>query len=222
MLAALERAGDAVVIVDRASQVSYFNAAAEQIWGLDRAEVLGRHVGLLGLDELRGEEGDGGPADHKSEVAIQRQDGNRIRVALSVSHVEIGGQSRSIAFVRDITKEVVRRERMAVLNLVADKTNRAVVVTDRDLGIVYTNAAFTAMFGYSVEEAQGRRAIELLAGLRNQPQDAGKVAALGGERKPAARKKSSPTTRTATRSGCRPASRRSAIATDEPNTCSPC
>jgi diguanylate cyclase (GGDEF)-like protein/PAS domain S-box-containing protein len=164
VLAALERAGDAVVIVDRASQVSFFNAAAEQIWGLDRAEVLGHHVGFLGLDELRGEEGDGGPADHKSEVAIERQDGNRIRVALSVSHVEIGGKSRSIAFVRDITKEVVRRERMAVLNLVADKTNRAVVVTDRDLGIVYTNAAFTAMFGYSVEEAQGRRAIELLAG----------------------------------------------------------
>jgi len=31
VLAALERAGDAVVIVDRASQVSFFNAAAEQI-----------------------------------------------------------------------------------------------------------------------------------------------------------------------------------------------
>jgi diguanylate cyclase (GGDEF)-like protein/PAS domain S-box-containing protein len=164
LLAALERANDAVVIVDRDHHISFFNLAAEQVWGLRRAEVLGHHVGLLGLDELQQEQGDGESADHKSEVAIERRDGSLIRVALSVAHVEICGQARSIAFVRDITREIVRRERMAVLNLVADKTNRAVVVTDRDLGIVYTNAAFTAMFGYSVEEAQGQRAIELLAG----------------------------------------------------------
>ena len=51
--AALERASDAVVIVDRDLQISFFNAAAEQIWGLRRTEVLGHHVGLLGLDELQ-------------------------------------------------------------------------------------------------------------------------------------------------------------------------
>lgn len=158
--AALECASDAVVIVDRDSRVSLFNAAAERIWGLDRAVVVGRHVDSLGLGELRPQD----KSQEKSEVTIARADGGQIRAALSVSLVEIGGQSRSIAFVRDITKEILRRERMAVLNLVADKTNRAVIVTDRDLGIVYTNAAFTAMFGYSVEEAQGKRAIELLAG----------------------------------------------------------
>ena len=42
VLAALERANDAVVIVDGTSHVSFFNAAAERIWGLDRAEVLVR------------------------------------------------------------------------------------------------------------------------------------------------------------------------------------
>ena len=48
--------------------------------------------------------------------------------------------------------------------LVADRTNRAVIVTDRNLRVVYTNAAFTGMFGYSVEEAKGRQANELLVG----------------------------------------------------------
>ena len=52
-LAALERANDAVVIVDGDLHVSYFNAAAELIWGLDRAEVLGRHVSRLGLGDLQ-------------------------------------------------------------------------------------------------------------------------------------------------------------------------
>ena len=103
-------------------------AAAEQIWGLRRTEVLGHHVGLLGLDELQRDKGEGVPCD----VAIERQDGSLIRVALSACTSIFGRQSRSIAFVRDITKEVVRRETMAVLNLVADKTPGAVVVTDRD------------------------------------------------------------------------------------------
>ena len=40
LLAALERANDAVVIVDSDLRVSHFNAAAELIWGQDRANVL--------------------------------------------------------------------------------------------------------------------------------------------------------------------------------------
>ena len=53
LLAALERATDAVVIVDRDLRVSYLNAAAELIFGFDRAEALGCHVGELGLKDLQ-------------------------------------------------------------------------------------------------------------------------------------------------------------------------
>jgi PAS domain S-box-containing protein len=182
LLAALERANEAVVIVDSDLRVRHFNAAAERIWGQDRANVLGRHVSHLGFGDLRQHPGatpasgrisPGDPAQDRaqdrarercSEITIAREDGRRIRAALSLSSVEVGGQSGTIAFVRDITAEVERRERMALLTLVADRTNRAVVVTDRNLKVVYTNAAFTGMFGYSVEEAQGRQANELLAG----------------------------------------------------------
>lgn len=174
LLAALERANDAVVIVDRDLHVSYFNAAAELIWGLDRGEVLGRHVSCLGLKDLLQHDvaapasgrTSGGDAiqERSSEIKIERKDGSRIRAALSLSRVEVGGQGCTIAFVRDITAEVERRERLALLTLVADRTNRAVVVTDHDLRIVYTNAAFTGLFGYSIEEASGRQANELLVG----------------------------------------------------------
>ena len=53
LLAALERTPDAVVIVDSDLRVSHFNAAAELIWGKDRAEVLGCHVSRLGLRDLQ-------------------------------------------------------------------------------------------------------------------------------------------------------------------------
>jgi diguanylate cyclase (GGDEF)-like protein/PAS domain S-box-containing protein len=154
LLAALERAPEAVVIVNADLRVSQFNAAAEAIWGISRTDILGLDASCLGLTDLR-------PA---SEITIRRADGSRLRASVSVSRVEIGGRSSYMIFVRDVTAEVERRERIALLNLVADKTTRAVVVTDRKLRVVYTNAAFSAMFGYSAAEAQDRDANELLAG----------------------------------------------------------
>lgn len=164
VLAALERANDAVVILDSKLCVSHFNAAAELIWGLDRAEVLGGHFSRLGLGELPLPGDSDANQVRKSEITIRHKDGSRHRAALSLSSVEVGGQRHTIACIRDITREVVRRERMAVLELVADKTNRAVIVTDRDLRIVYTNAAFTAMFGFSAEEAKNQKATDLIVG----------------------------------------------------------
>jgi diguanylate cyclase (GGDEF)-like protein/PAS domain S-box-containing protein len=172
LLAALERANDAVVIVDNDLRVSHFNAAAELIWELDRAEILGRHVGRLGLAELEqfaaadSAQASGGDAIGRRacEIAIPRKDGSRIRAALSLSRVEAGGQSRTIALVRDITAEAHLREKLALLTMIADRTNRAVIVTDHKLRILYTNGAFAGMFGYSSEEAKGRQADDLLVG----------------------------------------------------------
>jgi diguanylate cyclase (GGDEF)-like protein/PAS domain S-box-containing protein len=173
LLAALERANEAVVIADGDLRVSHFNAAAERIWGLDRAEVLGCEVSRLGLGDLQQRvatpdsgqvDGDDTAQRRDCEITIQRKDGSRIRAALSLSRVEVGGQSRTIAYVRDITAEVGLREKLTLLNLVADRTNRAVVVTDQDLRIVYTNAAFAGIFAYSPEDANGRLANELVVG----------------------------------------------------------
>jgi diguanylate cyclase (GGDEF)-like protein/PAS domain S-box-containing protein len=154
LLAALEQASEAVVIIDGDLHVSHFNAAAESIWGVAREDILGLDASCLGLTDLR----------PSSEITIRRADGSRLRAAVSASRVEIGGRSSYMVFVRDITVEVERRERIALLNLVADKTTRAVVVTDRNLRVVYTNAAFSGMFGYKAAEAQGRQANQLLAG----------------------------------------------------------
>src|SRR3984957_19751402 len=174
LLAAFEQANDAVVIIDGDLHVSHSNAAAELIWGLDRAEILGCHVSRLGLGDLPQHAiatpapgrviGGDAIEGYNSEIVIHRKDGSRILAALSLSRAEVGGQTHTIAFIRDITAEVDRRERLALLTKVADETNRAAIVTDQDLRIVYTNAAFATMFGYSPEEAKGRLANELLVG----------------------------------------------------------
>jgi PAS domain S-box-containing protein len=113
--------------------------------------------------------GDGALPGHAVEITIEHKDGSRIRATLSLSQVEAGGQRRTIAYVRDITAEADRRARLALLSEVADRTNRAVVVTDPDRRIVYINAAFTGMFGYTPEEATGRQPRELLVGRHTDP-----------------------------------------------------
>ena len=82
LLAALEQASEAVVIVNADRQVNRFNAAAEAIWGLSRKDILGLDASCLGLTDLR----------PHSEITIRRADGSRLRAAMSVSRVEIGGR----------------------------------------------------------------------------------------------------------------------------------
>src|SRR5215467_6056942 len=50
--AALDCASDGVLILDSGLQVRHVNPAAASIWGVDRAELAGSHVGRLGLEEL--------------------------------------------------------------------------------------------------------------------------------------------------------------------------
>jgi PAS domain S-box-containing protein len=170
LLAAVERANDAVVVLDDDLHVRHFNAAAERIWNLDRAEVLGGHVGSLGVKELEIAQPaefprNGDAIQHCGvKTKIRRKDGSRIHVSISVSRVGAGGQSRTIAVVRDISADVELREKLALVSLIADGTNRSVIVADQNLRIVYTNAAFSGMFGYSLEEAKGRHAYQLLVG----------------------------------------------------------
>ncbi len=49
LLAALEQASEAVVIIDGDRHVSHFNAAAELIWGVAREDILGLDASCLGL-----------------------------------------------------------------------------------------------------------------------------------------------------------------------------
>lgn len=158
--AALECADDGVVIVDGAHRITHFNAAAERIWKLARAEVLGRDAGILTLNCLQADP----VADFRDEISLVRRDGSRIRASVALSSVTIDGANHYIVFARDVTAEAERRVRLGLLDTVADQTNRAVIITDVGQNIRYVNSAFTTLFGYTNDEAAGRRVAELIAG----------------------------------------------------------
>jgi PAS domain S-box-containing protein len=174
LLAALDQAIDAVVMIDNDNFVTYFNAAAERLWGYDRDEVLGRNVSFLVPQAMQRQHdsyvaanritGVNRLAGAARELKIERKGGGYAWASFSLSRVDVADKITYMAFARNVTDEVQQREHSALLSLVADKTDRVVLVMDRDRRIVYVNDAFVAEFGYSREEAIGQRAGDLIFG----------------------------------------------------------
>ncbi|PZA12562.1 bifunctional diguanylate cyclase/phosphodiesterase [Rhodopseudomonas palustris] len=167
--AALEQTRDAAVIIDDHGRVCFFNQAAERLWGLSRADVVGNSADRLGIDAITSEPppssalGQSAP-ELTAQIDIARPDDRHITAELTRSTIIIGGRNYVLVTARDVTSELERRKGIELLTSVADRTTRAVLVTDPDLKLLYTNAAFAGLFGYSAKAAKGRNVIDLLAG----------------------------------------------------------
>ncbi|MEM7675095.1 MAG: PAS domain S-box protein, partial [Myxococcota bacterium] len=170
----LEQTIDAVVIIDGNNEITFFNAAAERLWGYSRNEVMGRNVSMLVPETLRDQHDELVNANRRThidkivgtsrEVESWRADGERRWGSLSLSRVEVAGETTYTAFVRDVTGEVERREQFQTLSLVANKTDNSVVITDADGRIEYVNPGFTKVTGYTLQEVIGKKPGSVLQG----------------------------------------------------------
>ncbi len=171
----LEQALDAVVTIDDANRVTFFNAAAERLWGYSRDEVVGQNVKMLVPEVIRAQHdgmvdrnrttGQDKIVGTSREVEIHRKDGDVVWGALSLSKIRLDdGRMLYTAFVKDVDAEVRRRETFKTLSLVANETDNSVVITDAEGRIEYVNPGFTRLTGFSSEEAMGRKPGELVQG----------------------------------------------------------
>jgi PAS domain S-box-containing protein len=118
----LEQALDAVVTIDNQNQVTFFNAAAEKLWGYHRDEVLGQNVKMLVPQEIQPHH-DGyvnanrGGGKNKivgftREVPVPRKDGETRWGSVTLSKVKLGAETHYTAFFRDVTADVELRGEM--------------------------------------------------------------------------------------------------------------
>jgi len=177
----LEQALDAVVEIDANNNVVFFNPAAERLWGYSWDEVVGRNVDMLVPPQHQAEHDDLVNRNRSTgvnrivgtsrEVELFRKDGERRWVSLSLSKVpREDGSITYTAFLRDVTDEVLRREHIRLLSLVADETDNSVLITDADRRLIYVNSGFTRLTGYSPEEVMGRKPGEFLQGPETDPE----------------------------------------------------
>ncbi len=177
----LEQALDAVVTIDENNTVTFFNKAAERLWGYGRDEVIGQNVKMLVPPTLRGNHdglvdrnrrtGEDKIVGTHREVEIHRKDGNVVWGSLSLSRVVLDdGRKLYTAFLRDVTAEVAQREKTRRLSFVADNTSSAVLITDAQGLTEYVNPGFVKLTGYTFEEVRGRKPGDVLQGSDTKPE----------------------------------------------------
>jgi methyl-accepting chemotaxis protein len=162
-LQALTQSIDAVVGIDERNQVTFYNDAAERLWGYQRHEVLGRNVRMLvphelaaGHDALVDAHRQGGPnrvVGSSREVRMQRRDGSFLWVSLALSQVRNGGKMGYVAFVRDVSAERNARE---TITQTLEQALDAVVTIDERNCVTFLNAAAERLWGYPREQVLGK------------------------------------------------------------------
>ncbi|WP_211276939.1 PAS domain S-box protein [Tamilnaduibacter salinus] len=176
----LEQAMDAVVSIDEHNNVTFFNRAAETLWGYDRDEVLGENVKMLvpeamqahhdGYIERNRRTGENRIVGSYRELTIERKDDTQRWGQAAISKIECDGIVTYTAFIKDVTAEVEKREKMEMLSLVADHANNGIVITDQNGRIEYINAGFEKLAGYTLDEARGHKPGPMLQGNDTDPE----------------------------------------------------
>ncbi len=93
----------------------------------------------------------------RGELTLVRKDGSKIPAEVSSAVLKDGdGKERSSMIIRDITEQKRAEEALRLWVAALQSAANAIVITDRDGAILFVNAAFTQLTGYSEEEAIGR------------------------------------------------------------------
>jgi len=153
-----------MIIVGEDKIIQRINKAALEITGYDdKEDILGNicHKNICPADIDRCPITDLGQKVDYAEKIIIRRDGRQLPVLKTALPIKIGGQDVIIEAFMDIsslkkaeTELMESRERLkAVMETIADP----VVVYDVKGNLTYLNPAFTRVFGWNLDELQGKR-----------------------------------------------------------------
>ncbi len=161
--------GQALVANDFDRRITYWNRAAEEMFGWTQEEVLGRDFYEIGpADEVQDQMPTIGAHVREGnawsgEFLLNRKDGTTFPVLMNVSPVlnEDGEIVQIIGAYTDISELKETEEEIRLYKHLADATGQALVADDFDRRITYFNRAAEAMFGWTADEVLGHDFAEI-------------------------------------------------------------
>ena len=131
-----EAAQDGVVIMDDEGRITYWNRAAEKIFGYSRDEAMGKDLHeLLAPERYRQdhyralpafrERGEGAAVGKTLELYALRKDGTEFPVELSLSAVRLKNRWTAVGIVRDVTERKKSEEDLQKAKREAEEASRA-------------------------------------------------------------------------------------------------
>ncbi|MCH6564229.1 MAG: PAS domain S-box protein, partial [Myxococcales bacterium] len=174
--AVAQTAADGIISADADGNITYFNTAAESLFGYPAAEVMGRPLTLLmpgrfrashkrGLQHFRST-GEARLLGKTSELAGRRKDGSEFPLDLSLAAWKTGdGQTAFTGILRDITRrkqaEQALRESEQRFRSAFDHTAVGMALLDLEGRYSRVNHAYCQMLGYTEDELRGRSVQEV-------------------------------------------------------------
>lgn len=173
----VESSDDAIVSKTLDGMITSWNNGAERLFGYRAEEAIGQPITLIIPLDRRHEETKiieslrrGERIDHFQTVR-QRKDGTLVDISLTISPVrdlscKIVGASK---IARDISSSLRSERALADQAGLLELSNDAIIVRDDQNRITYWNRGATEIYGYSREEALGRRSHDLFQTVFPEP-----------------------------------------------------
>ncbi|MBF0283833.1 MAG: PAS domain S-box protein [Magnetococcales bacterium] len=171
-------AQDAMIVIDGEGRITFWNRAAERIFGFGEAEVMGRGMHDLlaperfhdaiaeGMRQFR-ESGQGNIINRTVELVARRKNGEEFPFSASTSAMRVEGEWWAVALLRDVTARKSMEERLRLGSSVMEHALDGIMVTDAQGVIRMINPAFTQVTGFTIEEVVGRKPNVLRSGRHN-------------------------------------------------------
>ncbi len=160
-------ASDAIIMIDSHGLITFWNPAAERIFGYDAAEVIGVNLHhFLAPERYRDvfeaafplfrQTGQGNVINTTIELGAIRKDGQEISVELSLSADMHEGEWHAIGVIRDVSGRKKYETELLKLSRAIEQSPVSILMTDTHGDIDFVNPRFTELTGYTAEEVLGK------------------------------------------------------------------
>lgn len=150
------------------------NAAGCQFYGWSAEEMKRMSIGDINIHGVAGLQQKLGAAFEghvKDFTAIhRRKDGSLRNVDIYPTVVEVSGRPFIYEFVMDVTDKLRSEERLRIVNAALDSAENAIVISDTDGSIMWSNPSFLRLTGYTMPEVLGRNLRDLVR-TEHQPKE---------------------------------------------------
>ena len=164
-------AQDAIIMMDHEGSITFWNPAAEKIFGYSESEAIGKDCPSLlmpeeyqelfqeGFKQFR-KTGTGAALGKTVALEAKQKDGTRFPIEISVSSIKIQGQWHAVGIVRDITErqqreQAFQREVSRYMAMI-DTVPATAYLKDIDHRYIVANKAFCDTIGKTLDEIVGR------------------------------------------------------------------
>jgi len=160
-------AHDAIIMIDNYGNVSFWNDAAEKMFGQSATEVYGSNFHEMFVPEkFQGQyhkgfnmfqnTGKGMAIGKTLELIACRKDRTEFPVEFSLSSVKLSEKWHAIGIVRDMTERKRGEKELRKLSFAIRQSANTVIITDINGNIEYINPKFTEITGYTADEVVGQ------------------------------------------------------------------